>query len=98
MKSFAKNTSLGSDTNDEIVDTNDEILIPNKKDINDNIFKTSMQNQLKEVIKEKKQKFYEFKNSDNKNSEQQQQTTMEIMEERKGNIQMAQQSLQGTPF
>ena len=63
MKSFAKNTSLGSDTNDEI-------LIPNKKDINDNIFKTSMQNQLKEVIKEKKQKFYEFKNSDNKNSEQ----------------------------
>ena len=70
MKSFAKNTSLGSDTNDEIVDTNDEILIPNKKDINDNIFKTSMQNQLKEVIKEKKQKFYEFKNSDNKNSEQ----------------------------
>ena len=28
-----------------------------------------MQNQLEEVIREKKEKFYEFKNSDNKNSE-----------------------------
>ena len=53
---------------DEIPDTNDEILIPEKKDINDNIFKKSMQNQLVEVIKEKKEKFYEFKNSENKSS------------------------------
>ena len=28
-----------------------------------------MQNQLEEVIREKKEKFYELKNSDNKNSE-----------------------------
>ena len=28
-----------------------------------------MQNQLEEVIKEKKEKFYELKNSENKNSE-----------------------------
>ena len=28
-----------------------------------------MQNQLEEVIREKKEKFYEFKNSDDKNSE-----------------------------
>ena len=45
--------------NDEIADTNDEILIPDKKDINNNIFKKSMQ--LEEVIREKKEKFYEFK-------------------------------------
>ena len=55
--------------NDEIVHTNDEIIIPDKKDINDNLFKKSMQNQLEEVIREKKEKFYELKNSDNKNSE-----------------------------
>ena len=55
--------------NDEIADTNDEIIIPDKKDINDNLFKKSMQNQLEEVIREKKEKFYELKNSDNKNSE-----------------------------
>ena len=55
--------------NGEIADTNDEILIPDKKNINDNIFKKSMQNQLEEVIREKKEKFYKFKNSDNKNSE-----------------------------
>ena len=55
--------------NDEIPDTNDVIIIPNKKDINDNLFKKSMQNQLEEVIKEKKEKFYELKNSNNKNSE-----------------------------
>ena len=40
--------------NDEIADTNDEILIPDKKNKNDNIFKKSMQNQLEEVIREKK--------------------------------------------
>ena len=56
-------------SNDEISDTNDEILIPNKTDINNNIFKKSMQNQLEEVLREKKEKFYEFKNSDNKNCE-----------------------------
>ena len=55
--------------NGEIADTDDEILIPDKKNINDNIFKKSMQNQLEEVIREKKEKFYKFKNSDNKNSE-----------------------------
>ena len=55
--------------NDEIVHTNGEIIIPDKKDINDNLFKKSMQNQLEEVIREKKEKFYELKNSDNKNSE-----------------------------
>ena len=55
--------------NDEIVHTNDEIIIPDKKDINDNLFKKSMQNQLEEVITEKKEKFYELKNSENKNSE-----------------------------
>ena len=41
---------------DEMADTNDEILIPDKKDKNDNIFRKSMQNQLKEVIKDKKRK------------------------------------------
>ena len=55
--------------NNEIADTNDEISIPDKKGINDNIFQKSMQNQLKEVIKDKKEKFYEFKSSGNKNSE-----------------------------
>ena len=54
--------------NDEIVHTNGEIIIPDKKDINDNLFKKSMQNQLEEVIT-KKEKFYELKNSENKNSE-----------------------------
>ena len=55
--------------NDDIADINDEIIIPGKKDINDNLSKTSMQNQLEEVIREKKEKFYELKNSNNKNSE-----------------------------
>ena len=55
--------------NDEIAHTNGEIIIPDKKDINDNLFKKSMQNQLEEVIREKKEKFYELKNSDNKNGE-----------------------------
>ena len=45
-----------------------KFLFPTKK-TNNNVFKTSMQNQLEEVIREKKGKFYEFKNSDNKNSE-----------------------------
>ena len=45
-----------------------KFLFPTKK-TNNNIFKTSMQNQLEEVIREKKEKFYEFKNSDDKNSE-----------------------------
>ena len=44
-----------------------KFLFPTKK-TNDNIFKKYMQNQLEEVIKEKKEKFYEFKNSDS-NSE-----------------------------
>ena len=56
-------------SNDEIPDTNDETIIPNKKVINNNIFKKSMQNQLEEVIREKKEKFYELKNSVSKNSE-----------------------------
>ena len=43
--------------NDQIADTNDEILTPDKKNINDNIFKNSMQNQLEEVIREEKEKF-----------------------------------------
>ena len=55
--------------NDEIADTNGKIIIPCKKDINDNLFEKSMQNQLEEVITEKKEKFYELKNSENKNSE-----------------------------
>ena len=34
--------------NDEIAeDTNEEIIIPDQKDINDNLFKKSMQNHLK---------------------------------------------------
>ena len=74
--------------NDEIADNNDEIIIPDKKDINDNIFTKSMQNQLEEVIKEKKEKFYELKNSD-KNSEPIATTKVK----RKENIQTAQQSL-----
>ena len=37
------------------------------KNINDNhIFKIFIQNQLEEMIREKKEKFYEFKNSDKK--------------------------------
>ena len=76
--------------NDEVADTNDEIIIPDKKDTNDNLFKKSMQNQLEEVIRENKEKFYELKIIDNKNSEPVQQTTKE---KRKENIQMAQQSL-----
>ena len=37
-----------------IADTNDEIFIPDqKKNINDDIFKKSMQNQLEEVKSEK---------------------------------------------
>ena len=53
-----------------------------------------MQNQLEEVIRENK-KFYELKNSDNKNSGPIATTTKEKC---KGNIQTAQQSLLGTPF
>ena len=44
------------------------ILFPTK-DINDNIFRKFMQNQPEEVIREKKEKFCKFKNSDNKNTE-----------------------------
>ena len=33
------------------------------------MFKKSMQNQLEEVLRQKKEKLYEFKNSDNKNRE-----------------------------
>ena len=36
--------------NDQIADTDDEIIIPDKKNINDNLLKKSMQNQLEEVI------------------------------------------------
>ena len=42
--------------NNEVADTNDEILIPDKKNINDNIFKKSVQNQLEETIRQKKEK------------------------------------------
>ena len=55
--------------NDQIADTDDEIIIPDKKNINDNLLKKSMQNQLEEVIWEKKEKFYELKYTENKNSE-----------------------------
>ena len=48
-----------------------------------------MQNQLEEVIREKNEKFYELKNSDNKNSEPIATTKVK----RKENIQTAQQSL-----
>ena len=43
-------------SNEEIADTNEEILIPDKKNINDNIFKKSLQNQLEETIRQKKKK------------------------------------------
>ena len=76
--------------NDEVADTNDEIIIPDKKDTNDNLFKKSMQNQLEEVIREKKEKFYELKNSDNKNSEP---VATNNKGKRKENIRGAQQSL-----
>ena len=56
-------------SNDEIANAKDEILISDKKDKNGNLFKIPIQNQLEEVIKEKKEKFYEFENSHNKNSE-----------------------------
>ena len=46
-----------------------KFLFSREKNINDNIFKKSMQNQLEEVIRETKEKFYEFKNSGKKNSE-----------------------------
>ena len=36
--------------NDQIADTDNEIIIPDKKNINDNFLKKSMQNQLEEVI------------------------------------------------
>ena len=52
--------------NDLIADTDEGILIPNKKDVNNNIFKKSMQNQLEELIWGKKKKFNELKNSGNK--------------------------------
>ena len=52
--------------NDLIADTDEGILIPNKKDVNNNIFKKSMQNQLEELIWGKKEKFNELKNSGNK--------------------------------
>ena len=81
--------------NDEIVDTNDEILIPDKKDINHNILKKSMQNQLEEVIKEKKENSTNSKTLTTKILSQQPQTTVEKL---KGNIQAAQQSFYGTPF
>ena len=81
--------------NDEIVDTNDEILIPDKKDINHNILKKSMQNQLEEVIKEKKENSTNSKTLTTKILSQQPQTTAEKL---KGNIQAAQQSFYGTPF
>ena len=55
--------------NDHIANTDDEIIIPDKKNINDNLLKKSMQNQLEEVIWEKKEKFYELKDTENKNSE-----------------------------
>ena len=48
--------------NDEIAETNDKLLIPDKKKTYDNdTFKKYMQNQLEEVISEKKEKFYKFK-------------------------------------
>ena len=56
-------------SNDEIANAKDEILISDKKDKNGNLFKIPVQNQLEEVIKEKKEKFYEFENCHNKNSE-----------------------------
>ena len=54
--------------NGEIADTKDEVHIPDKININDNdAFKKSMQRD--EVIKEKKEKYYEFKISVNKSND-----------------------------
>ena len=55
--------------NDKISDTNDKIIIPDKKDIIHDIFKKTMQTQLEEVVRGKKEKFFELKNYNNKNSE-----------------------------
>ena len=55
--------------NDKISDTNDKIIIPDKKDIIHDIFKKSMQTQLEEVVRGKKEKFFKLKNYNNKNSE-----------------------------
>ena len=77
--------------NDEIADNNDENLIPDRKNIHDNdIFKKSIQNQIKEKVREKKEKLYEFKNSDNKTIEP---IATNNNGETQGNTQMAQQSL-----
>ena len=77
--------------NDEIADTNDENLIPDRKNIHDNdIFKKSIQNQIKEKVREKKEKLYKFKNSGNKTSEP---IATNNNGETQGNTQMAQQSL-----
>ena len=77
--------------NDEIADTNDENLIPDRKNIHDNdIFKKSIQNQIKEKVREKKEKLYKFKNSDNKTSEP---IATNNNGETQGNTQTAQQSL-----
>ena len=42
-----------------------KFLFPTKN-ISDNTLKKSIQNQLEEVIREGKEKLYQFKNSDNK--------------------------------
>ena len=77
--------------NDEIADTNDENLIPDRKNMHDNdIFKKSIQNQIKEKVREKKEKLYKFKNSDNKTSEP---IATNNNGETQGNTQTAQQSL-----
>ena len=47
-----------------------KLINPDIININDNdTFKKSMQNQLQKVIREKKEKFYEFRNSGKKNSD-----------------------------
>ena len=52
-----------------LVPANNSVAIEDVYNNKDEIADTNDENQLEEVIREKKEKFYEFKNSDNKNSE-----------------------------
>ena len=63
---LANNSVEDIDNNNyEIADTNLEIFIPDKNTNDDDIIKKSVRNQLEEAIREKKEKFCKFKNSDN---------------------------------
>ena len=70
-----------------------KFLFPTKN-ISDNTFKKSIQNQLEEVIREGKEKLYQFKNSDNKNSD----PIANNNGETEGKYPDGTASLQGTPF